>query len=181
MKNKEELTPELEQLISKVKLKEPPQELMKDYLSGVNAKIDQGIKSSYFGFSQFTVFLVIGVVLAGVFYFFLVRLQVKPVLEVKPATVQRSVKTASVIASEAPAKIHGGSVQQVVADNDKNQASTQKPLTIEEGVAVLEAFGDEFSDESPDVFGDDDEALDELAVLDEVELSAGLPKQPSGF
>ncbi len=167
MNNKEELTPELEKLISKVKLKEPPQELMRDYLSGVNAKIDRGIKGSHFGFPQFAIFLVISAVLAGFFYFFLVRLQRQPVLEVKPAFIQRSVTGQG---TEAPTSV-------VSETQHHGTVSAQKPLTIEEEVTVLEAFGDEFLNESSDVFGDD-EALNELAVLDEVELSPGLANQP---
>ena len=158
MNQKEELAPELEKLISKIKLKEPSRELMKDYLSGVNAKIDQGIRNSNFGFPQFAVFMAIGMALVGFLYFLFVHLQTKPV----------SVKTASV-ASEAKFETS--------SRKDKGQTSTQKALTLEEEVAILKALGDESSDELSDVFGDE-EALDELVVLDEVELSPGLANQP---
>ena len=168
MNNKEDLAPELEKLISKVKLKEPPQELMRNYLSGVNAKINQGTKGNHFGFPQLAVFLVIGMALAGFLYFFLVLSQIKPVSEVKPVSVRQDVVSQGAqVLNLAVSKIR-----------NSNTISAQKSLTLEEELAILEAFGEEFSDESSDVLGDD-EAIDELVVLDEIELSPGFTNQAS--
>ncbi len=163
--DQEKLTPELEKLISKVKLKEPPREMMTNYLSEVNTKIDQGIRSSHFGFPQVTGFFVIGLTLAGVLYFFLMH----PAAHVKEVSVEKNIADRS---------------QEVTSPiTSYIQTSTapvsQKSLTLEEEMAVLEAFGDEFSDESVGLFGDD-EALEELTVLDEVELSPGFGNQASG-
>jgi len=163
--DQEKLTPELEKLISKVKLKEPAPKIMANYLSEVNAKIDQGVGGPHFGFPQVTVFFVIGAALAGFLYFFLVHPQVQPAFEIKNASVKEDgIDQSRQMASLIPPRIQSTA-----------GTSTQKSLTLEEEIAVLEA-----SDESADVFGDD-EALDELTVLDEVELSPGLGNQTPGI
>ena len=161
--DQDELSLELKKLLSKVKLKEPPREIMANYLSEVNAKIDGGIKNSHFNFPQFATVFAVGVILAGLFYLFSPRSQVKPVLETKPA-VQKVQDLLTTVPQAPPTQV----------------ISTQKPLTVEEKMAVLEAFGDEFSDESVDLFGDD-EVLEELALLDDMELSPQLSAQASGF
>lgn len=160
--DQEKLSPELEKLISRVKLKEPPRQMMSRYLSEVNAKIDQGIKSSHWGFPQFGAVFAIGLALAGSLYFFLARPQMQPAHEVKAISVQPSTESqkTEIASSKLPA--------------------AQKPLTLEEEMAVLEAFSDESLDESAELFGDE-EALEDLTVLDEVELSRGMPAQTSGL
>ncbi|MBI4372810.1 MAG: hypothetical protein HY585_03690 [Candidatus Omnitrophica bacterium] len=70
MNNQEQLSPELERVIKQVRLKEPPSEFMADYLAGVNSKIDRGVPHSQFGFPQIAMVLAIGLVMAGVAYFY---------------------------------------------------------------------------------------------------------------
>ena len=57
--------------------------------------------------------------------------------------------------------------------------SPSRPFSLEEGIAVLEAFSEEVGDEGVDLFGDD-ETLEELASLDDVEVSFMRPHQTPG-
>ena len=150
----EELSPELKKLMGKVKLKEPSPEVMANYLSEVNAKINKGIKSSHFGFPQFAVVFAVGLVFAGSLYFFLGRTQKQPVSD-----------TGTVSSIPQPAQA-------------KAVVSSKKPLTLEEEMAILEAFGDESSNESTGTFEDED-PFEELAMLDDVELSSHMSLGPS--
>ena len=148
--DKRELDPELEQLISKVKLKEAPQELMRDYLSGVNAKINQGMKEPYFGFPQFAVVCVVGLALAGLIYFVVVH--------GRPVTpVPETVREAEVVSPHP-------------SQPEVFQQTLPKLLSIEEEMAVLETFAEEHSEDTAELFGDE-EVFEELAQLDEAELS----------
>ena len=147
---KKELDPELERLIDSVKLKEPPQELMRDYLSGVNAKIDQSAKWFHLGLPQLTVLCAIGLVSAGLMYFLIPH--TKLVIQ-----VPKTVKTVEV----APARSPEPKVQ---------QNTSSKPLSIEEEMAVLRAFAEERSEDVVELLGDD-EVFEELGQLDETELS----------
>ena len=164
----EELSPELKKLISKVKLKEPSPEMMANYLSEVNAKIDKGVKSLPFGFPQFAVIFAVGLVFAGSHYFFLGHAQKQPVSDTGTVSMQsaaenRRTETVSSVPQPAQAKV---------------VVSSQKPLTLEEEMAILEAFGDESSNESTGTFEDED-PFEELAVLDDVELSSHMSLGPS--
>ena len=160
--DQEKLSPELERFVSKVKLREPSPEMMANYLSEVNAKIDQGIKGSHFGFPQFAVVFAVGLAFAGSLYFFLVHPQRQPVRDVANISMQsvpenRWVKTTP---STPPQQVQR---KVVVPANNKS-------LTVEEEMTVLEAFGDESSDESAELL-EDEEAFEELTMLDDVELS----------
>ncbi|MBI4394701.1 MAG: hypothetical protein HY583_00740 [Candidatus Omnitrophica bacterium] len=142
MANQEPLAPELEQLIKQVKLKEPSKERMTDYLAGVNAKIDRGAPPTSFGFPQVAVILAVGLVMAGLAYFYWIR----------PSSV-------------------GADPRVRPQENGQAQgpAPTTPSLSIEEEMAVLEAFGEEYDSEIQDLLGDD-ETLEELAQLDEIEF-----------
>ncbi|MBI4358623.1 MAG: hypothetical protein HY584_04920 [Candidatus Omnitrophica bacterium] len=154
--DKTELTPELEKLVKGVKLKEPPEQLMADYLSGVNAKIDRGAEGAHFGFPQIAIVLAIGLTFAGAFYLFLTRPQGESPVQVAEITQKVETTPLSAELSGAAAKIE-----------------PLQPLSLEEEMEVLEAFGEEFQGEASDLFGDE-EVFEELAQLDELELSPTL-------
>ena len=151
--NQEQLDLELKQLVSKIRLKEPPQKLMENYVSEVNTKIDHEMKNSSFGFPQLTVLLAVGFALAGLVYFFFVSTH--PRIEPAPvaALASRTSAAAGFPASE--------------------------DLSLEDQMALLEAFSGEYESETADSFGDD-ELLEELASLDELELSYTRSSQTSG-
>ncbi|MBI4000057.1 MAG: hypothetical protein HY351_05520 [Candidatus Omnitrophica bacterium] len=170
--DKEHLSPELEQLIRKVRLKEPPEGLMADYLAGVNAKIDRGASGSHFGFPQVAMVLAVGLALAGAAYFYWVRPQTQSAPDVETTTF---------VVSETSVQPNN---EATVLDNTEQPLSSeipstpvQKSLSIEEEMAVLEAFGEELDEEGIDLLGDD-EVFEELGQLDEIELSPGFSTQP---
>ena len=194
---KEPLTPELKRLLEKVKLKEPPRTLTADYLAGVNARIDQRAKGVHFGFPQLTIFFVAGLALAGALYFFL-----KPMPNPQP-------QNPHVIASALPAGRQEAPVDQAAVGRlviwhrsvgsakqsqnseiasalpetlPRNDGIAQKPLktlSVEEEMAILEAFSEESGNQVGDLFGDN-ESLEELSVLDELELSPSKSVQSAG-
>ena len=140
---KENLDPELESLVEKVKLKAPSEVLMKDYLSGVNAKIDRSLEHFQFGFPQFVAVCAVGAVLAGLGYFIFNRPNT-----VVPATVRK------------PNVTHSSSVQ-----------PPAKLLSLEEEMGIIEVFAEEHSVDTTELL-DDEGVFSELTGLDEVELSA---------
>ncbi|MBI1977719.1 MAG: hypothetical protein HYS55_03090 [Candidatus Omnitrophica bacterium] len=148
--NQEELPPELEKILKRVKLKEPPERLMKDYLSGVNAKIDRRGQGFHVSFPQVALACVIGLSLVGVLYLtFMAR----------PKAIE--------LVSEPIQKVEAK--PQVVAVESQVQA-TQKALSVEEEMAVLEAFSEEHGEGVAEFFGDE-EMFEDLSQLDEVELA----------
>ena len=149
--------PEIESMLKGVKLKEPSQKDMTNFLSGVHEKIDRGYGNEVIGFRQIGLIFVVGVALAGLIYFISTRSKVEPAHQVE--TLNRM---------EAP--LETPLPASVLQNPAGEKPLTRKPLSLEEEMAVLEAFEDEFGDETTDLFGDS-EVLEELATLDELEFS----------
>lgn len=155
--DQDKLSPELEKLLKQVKLKEPPKDLMADYAAGINAKIDQQAGRPHFGFPHVAMALAIGLVFAGVFYFVIARPlnhNEAPVLQAVPTQVEKQ---------EMPESVVPEASQSVAPIQDRD-------LSLEEELTLIEAFEGEFLDEEDAALGDED-LLEELALLDELEIS----------
>ena len=151
----ENLDPELEQLVKKLKLKEPSEDVMGNYLSGINARINEQIEQSHFGFPQFATVMAISLVLVGAVYFIYTS-YIKPVKNVE-AIPNSQITSAS-----------SGTLP-------RNDA---KPLSLEEEMTVIEAFAEESSKDMIELFGED-AVLEELAQMDESELSSPTAPNPA--
>lgn len=148
----ESLPQELQNVLSRVKLKEPSPELMVNYLSGVNAKIDRGTSGPSFGFPQVSVLLLLGIAFTfGIVY----------LLALNP----KKEAVGPMIASQA---------QSEPAQKAETTAQTLEvvsaQLSLEDQLTLLEAMGEESTNETIDLFGNE-ELLDEAALLDDVEFS----------
>lgn len=156
----ESLPPELEEMLSKVRLKEPPKEAMADYLSGVNAKIDRGPVGTNFGFPQVGILLLVGLAFAfGIIYLFGLNPKKEPIQLIPQVQSER-------INPPAPELVTG---QTAVVSQTPQPASGE--LSLEDQMALLETFGEETGSTTIEFFGND-ELLDEVALLDSVEFSA---------
>lgn len=163
--NTDQLDPELEKLLKEVKLKEPPQDKMADYLAGVHAKIDRGPVGSGFGFPQMSLLLAAGLALMGLLYFLVVSPQRPPVPQVQEMT--REAREAESLPAAVSTTLE---VESALAPSD---------LSIEEEITVFEELGEGFTDEAIDLF-EEDELLEELALVDELELSlVSSPQAPA--
>ena len=151
------LDQEIEKILKEVKLKEPSQEETTHFLRGVHEKIDQNLRARTLGFRQFGLVLVAGLALAGLLYLIFSRFQAETTPEMNVATAR---------AKHPP------------METVSRQPSVLKPLSIEQDMAVLEAFSEELSEESSELFGED-ESLGDLAVIDELEVSITPTSQPS--
>ena len=163
--------PEIEKLLSKVRLKEVPGRRMEGFLAGVHERIDRGVGKPGFGFPEAALVLAIGLAFAGGIYFLVLRAPAKPatqpVVVSMPAPVlpvARPPKDGSAIFSAKGRIRHyaGG-----VADNDRGGEA----LSLEEESAIIEAF-DEGSEEDLIEVLDDQGLLDEIDFLDTIEFSA---------
>ena len=153
--DKESLPPELEGFLNKVKLKEPPRELMSDYLSGVNAKIDRGVSGKSFGFPQTVVLLLAGAAfVAGVVYLLAFHPKKDTEIQIAPAVVSRPL-----IPEESAAQTIERAVPKVA-----------EQLSLEDQLTILEALGEESEKETLETIGNE-ELLDEAAFLDDIEFS----------
>ena len=161
MNQEDRLDPEIEKLVRDVKLKEPSEEEMSNYVSEVRAKINLHASGPTFGFPQLGLLLAAGVILAGLIYFTVSRPQIEKVPSLKEVPLQD--QTAQIPGQPPLVWKDGKWVSQ--------DAKIPKQLSIEESITVLEAFGEEFSDEASDLYRDDD-ILEELTFLDEIELSS---------
>lgn len=148
--NQEELPPELENILKQVKLKEPPESVMKNYLSEVNARIDRHGQGFHVSFPQVVLVCVLGFSLMGVLYLTLVA-RPKPV-DVTSEPVQTMEAKSQTITVEHKVQIN------------------QKVRSVEEEMAVLEAFSEEHGEGVAELFGDE-EVFEDLSQLDEVELA----------
>ena len=158
MNQEDRLDPEIGKLVRDVKLKELSEEEMSNYVSEVRTRISRHASSPVFGFPQLGLLLAVGFILAGLVYFIVIRPQVEKAPSLKEVSLQHQTAQTS---GQPP----------LVQKDKKQEAKTQKQLSIEESITVLETFGEEFSDEASDLYRDDD-ILKELAFLDEVELSS---------
>jgi hypothetical protein len=172
----ERLTPELEKLLKQVRLKEPSQELMADYLTGVNAKIERRMSAPHFGFREGVLVFAVGLILAGLFYFLLAPSlnheptpEIQPVIarhdQIEPEAISEIASLPPQSASDPPRILAGPTV----ARNDERIPEVD--LSLEEELALLEAFEEELSEQESDWL-EDEELLEELALLDELELSS---------
>ena len=168
----DQLDPELQELLKKTKLKEPPEKLMADYLSGVNEKIDRGIGKPHFGFPPLALVLVAGVLLAGIFYYFLAEPEKEPVMQAVAPAVVAPIEVPSQPPPSVPAEAN-------LTDTAGQPQPASESLSIEEQIAILESFAEEFPDETGELFGEE-ELLNEFEALDEMELSALGPTQTAG-
>ena len=150
----ENLDPELEQLVNKLKLKEPSEDVMGNYLSGINARINEQIKQSHFGFPQFATVMAISLVLVGAVYFIYTS-YVKPVKNVE------AIPNSQITSASSGTLPH----------NDA------KPLSLDEELAVLEAFVEDSSKDMIELFGED-AVLEELTQMDESELTSPTAPKP---
>ena len=168
--DEDKLTPEIEKLLKQVKLKEPPQELMKDYLGGVHNKINQQSGTPHFGFPQVSLVLAVGLVFAGVFYFMSARsVNHQAGYELPPVLVQAPEQTTPEMAAPST-EVSLPEVQLSVS----NQGTE---LSLEEESTLLETLESGFSDEEDEVLGDED-LFEELALLDELEISNAAASVP---
>ncbi len=156
----ESLPPELEGMLSKVRLKEPSKETMAGYLSGVNAKIDRGPVGTNFGFPQVGILLLVGLAFAfGIIYLFALNPNKEPIQVAPQIQSEMATPSAPKFATE----------QAETTSQVTQQASGE--LSLEDQMALLEALEEETGSDTIDLFGDD-ELFDEIALLDNVEFSA---------
>ena len=149
--NQEKLSPELEKILNQVKLKEPPRELVKDYVEGVNLRIDRKLRQPVFGFPQLVLAFAVGAATVGIFYWVVQgRLRPGTSEELFPMTQRVGTVVESEKAVQKPAQ--------------------GKPLSLEDEMAILEAFGEDIQNGTADLVSDD-EVYEEIAFLDDIELS----------
>jgi len=167
--DQEELTPELEKLLKQVRLREPSQELMADYLAGVNAKIERRMNAPHFGFREAVMVVGVGLVLAGLFYFlFAPSLSQERAPEIQPVIARHVQNDAEAIPTLPAGGSEIASLPTVARNDERIQ---QEALSLEEELALLEAFEEELSNQEGDWL-EDEELLEELALLDELEISS---------
>ena len=168
--------PEIEKLFKEIKLQEPSEQEMADFVSGVHMKIAQGYGARAVGFRQVGIVLAASVAFAGLVYLLPMLLGVKPAVS-KPQI------TGTVVESKgnagAPLMAPRGPEESIGRDKSHPYMAgsvVSKPLSIEDEMVVLEALSEEFPDETSDI-RTADELLDELATLDELEISLPAPAQ----
>ena len=156
--------PEIEKLLKEIKLQEPSEQEMADFVSGVHLKIAQGHGAPTVGFRQIGIVLVASIAFAGLVYFMYQLSSSQPV-----RLVPQNVVVTDRIPIQAP-----DSQSKIVSSPEPAPAALQRAssgtLSMEDEMAVLEALSEEFPDEASDILADD-ELLDELATLDELEIS----------
>lgn len=144
----EALGPQWEKVLEKTRLKEPPDALMKDYLSQVHQKIDRRHSSWPVGQP------ILGCIVVGA-----LALAVAAFLFLKPEPTREVAPVASVAIEPF--------IRPVVQRSET--APSKSGLSVEDQMAILEAFGEEIEDEIVDLLGDEELAV-EAAFLDETEL-----------
>ncbi len=151
MNQDDQLDQQVEKLLNDVKLKQPNPEQMTDYLSAVRSKISLRQNQFSFHFVPFGIALV-SVAAVGLIVF---ALSSQPQKE----------------AQQTPAVAE-------ISKSAVSPAPERQNLTLEEEMAILEAFSEEYPGETTDVLGDDG-ALEDLVLIDEVEFNA-TPGSPQG-
>ncbi len=139
---KEDQDPNIEKLLSQVKLKEPKPEEMTDFLSNVHSKIKLEQNQSHLHFVSIGVALVLVLALSG-FIYWMVQSQPKPEVQIPAVS-----KISEPISQNAPAK----------------------QLSLVEEMAVLEAFSEEYPTGTSDLLGDEG-TTEDLVLIDEIELT----------
>ncbi len=189
------LTPEIDPILKKMKLKKPSQELMADYLKGVNVKIDSMTPNRFhLGFPGILLSVFVVMALAGFFYFQFVRQAPKvvsepPVLrqivETQPLTVLP--KTADEQKPEAfalpppAASQELAQPQNLAAQSNSLEGEKTKlaQFTAEQEATLLEALDAGIENEPVESL-EDEELVKELNLLDDLEFSAPANVQPAG-
>ncbi len=138
----DQLDPQMKQLFNKVKLKEPKRAEMTDYLSKVRSKVDFKRNQAHFHFAPVGIALVLVAVLSGLIYW---------VVQNQPKE-KAQISMVSKISEQVPKPV-----------------STPN-LSLEEEMAILEAFNEEYPNETNDLLGDEG-ALEDLVLMDEVEFT----------
>ena len=170
--DQDKLSPELEKLLKQVKLKEPSKDLMADYLAGVNAKINQQSGMPHFGFPQVTLILAVGLVFAGIFYFVIAR----PLNHDEAPAIQPTVSVISHSEERSDEESKTETLRFAQGDNIPKALHSvsipvqEEELSLNDELALLEAFEGGSSDEEDNALGDED-LFEELALLDELEIS----------
>ena len=135
------LDPQIEKLLNEVKLKQPEASEMTDYVSMVRSKIELKQQQPTFHFAPAGIAMASVVMLAGLAFLMFFNQPKKEVLEIPAVSVVSQSNPAPV-----PTPIQG--------------------LTLEEEMAILEAF----SAESSDILGAE-AVLEDLVLIDEVEFA----------
>lgn len=156
--SKEELPQELERILKQVKPQKPPKELINNYLSEVNAKIDARLSGSSFGIPQIGIALALGVVLAGAAYLYWMP-QWHHEKQIENPVVLQEAKIESNALRETDAQVPEGIAASIA----------RTALSAEDEAKILEAFAEEAADVE---ILDDDELFEELNLLDDLELSS---------
>ncbi len=118
--------PQIEKIMKQMKLKEPGEGDLKNYLEEVHAKIERTQKPSFFGFQTAFFFIVVVGFIFGIAYFL---------------NMNEAGKETALSEKTAPTQ---------------QQISRQKSLSLEEEMQVLEAFSEEANMDSSDIFGDEE-------------------------
>lgn len=139
--NDDQLNPQLEKILKEIKLKEPKQPDMADYLSKVRSKIELKQNQSHFHFVP-AAGLAFALILAlcGAVYF-LVNQTKSP----QPQIVSKISEPAA-------------------------QTASNQDLSLEEEMAILEAFSEDYPAGTSDLLGDE-AAAEDLVLLDEIEFT----------
>jgi hypothetical protein len=164
----DKLSPEVEKLLKQVKLKEPPQDLMADYVAGVRAKINQQSGGPHFGFPHAAFILALGLAFAGSVYL----ISMRPLnYDEVPVIETQEQKASELVAAQSQTNVPE-------TDQNTNIPVQERELSIEEELALLEVFEGEFLDEEGVILGSED-LFEELAFLDELEISSPSSIQPA--
>lgn len=144
------LDPEIEKLLAEVKLKELRPEAMQDYLSKVHSKIALKQNQTQFHFVTVSAAAAVVLALAGLIYWILAGNQIKE--EVQIPTVSKMVQPAL-------------------------KTAPTSNLSLDEELAILEAFSEDYLSGTSDLLGDEG-TIEDLVLMDELELT--MTPSPSG-
>ncbi len=159
--------PEIDPLLKKMKLKKPSAELMANYAAEVNTKIDQmNLHKPDYRFPGAAVSLVFLMAFAGYSYFNFSRTETKRSFQPEAVLTEKVLPAQNHTTIPAQAIIPAD-VQKKLSDEIPLKSS---PLSIEQEMAVLEAFDSDLENDS-DALLDEDELVQEMNLLDEVEFS----------
>ena len=168
----EDLDPKWETILKKTRLKEPPDDLMKNYLSEIHQKLE---RRHSFSFGTPAVWLIaVGILSMAGALFFIFRPE--PAKQLEPAvamTLQPEARPDLPPVLPAEIQAQAPVAQSVPAQAPAPQVLPSAPfaaqLSPEEEMAVLEALGEEVEDEVVENLGDEDLAA-EASFLDETEF-----------
>ena len=152
---------------------------MKNYLTGVNAKIEFKSQSG-FGFPQISLLILVGLTFAGLFYFYVMphvqksieSLPESTTLSDAPVTPQTEPQIRHSERSEESTELENKVSETSLGSFGLRPQDDNVPeLTLEEELAILEAFEDGSAETNLDLL-DDEELIEELTLLDEIEINS---------